>query len=170
MSDRLRDRFQDEARKVAKLVELGSSRVLGAFTRAYEEHKAIHGSYKYDPEYNKKMSGRYVFMYERVMDFLDSQCNHELMAKVKEHGYRPMDLILNEDLINGKCLDGILKEFAPFNPVLLSGTLLKKESLVPLMPVQIVYGQVSETSVILDAVEIPCRNSLTGKEQVKTLS
>jgi len=49
------------------------SKTMGVFFHAYEQHKACHGSFVNHPEYNDAMKGRYRYMHDKAIKYINTE-------------------------------------------------------------------------------------------------
>lgn len=71
MTQDLLERLYREVSNEAIKQGVSTVRVGQVFMDAYEEHKRQHGSFKHHPKYTTAMTGRYLFMKDRAMKYIE---------------------------------------------------------------------------------------------------
>jgi len=67
------ERMYEDMYKVAEKNNVSMSKAFGVFIHAYDKHKAQHGSFKGHPEYNDAMEGRYRYMRDQAIKYINSE-------------------------------------------------------------------------------------------------
>jgi len=57
----------------AKKNDVSTSKTMKVFFSSYDRHKAQHGSFVNHPEYNDAMKGRYQYMHDKAIAYVDSE-------------------------------------------------------------------------------------------------
>lgn len=73
MTQDLFDRLKEDVRHQARLARVNHVKAFMVFMEAYQEHKRQHGSFKNHPEYTKAMTGRYHYMHDKAMDYINAE-------------------------------------------------------------------------------------------------
>ena len=78
------ERLYDDVLKEAQNKQVPKARVIEVFLRAYERHKAQHGSFKHHPEYHKVMTGRYQWMHDQTIQFINRYMESQEVIRGKK--------------------------------------------------------------------------------------
>ena len=77
MTQDLFERLYHEVRAEAVQHGISRAKVSRVFMDAYQEHKNQHGSFKNHPEYTTAMTGRYLYMHDKAMKYIQEHKNEK---------------------------------------------------------------------------------------------
>jgi len=66
------EKLYEDVRERAKAHHVPTYEAVKVFFEGYEHHKAMHGSFRDHPQYFDVMKGRYLFMHDRAIKFIEN--------------------------------------------------------------------------------------------------
>jgi hypothetical protein len=67
------DRLKEDVRHQAREARVDPARAFIIFLGAYQKHKNQHGSFKNHPEYTDAMTGRYHYMHNKAIEYIQAE-------------------------------------------------------------------------------------------------